>query len=41
MSDTLASSGTNETRLVSVADLRYELESERQLTNAQFREFGA
>jgi chromosome segregation ATPase len=41
MSDTLTSSGTNETRLVTVADLRYELERERQLTNAQFREFGA
>ena len=41
MNDTLTSSGTNETRLVTVADLRYELERERQLTNAQFREFGA
>ena len=36
MSDTLTSSGTNETRLVTVADLRYELERERQLTLAHF-----
>ena len=41
MSDTLPSAGTNETRLVTVADLRYELNRERELTNAQFREFGA
>jgi len=41
MSDTLPSAGTNETRLVTVADLRYELDRERELTNAQFREFGA
>ncbi|MFM8992591.1 MAG: hypothetical protein ACKOJG_00045 [Actinomycetota bacterium] len=40
MSDTLPSAGTNETRLVTVADLRYELNRERELTNAQFREFG-
>ena len=41
MTDTLPSAGTNETRLVTVADLRYELDRERELTNAQFREFGA
>ena len=41
MSDIIQSAGTNESRLVTVADLRYELERERQLTNAQFREFGA
>ena len=41
MSDIIQSTGTNESRLVTVADLRYELERERQLTNAQFREFGA
>ena len=41
MSDILPSAGTNETRLVTVADLRYELNRERELTNAQFREFGA
>ncbi|MFM8016595.1 MAG: hypothetical protein ACKPCO_11115 [Actinomycetota bacterium] len=41
MGDTLPSAGTNETRLVTVADLRYELNRERELTNAQFREFGA
>jgi len=41
MSDIIQSTGTNESRLVTVADLRYELERERELTNAQFREFGA
>jgi len=41
MTDTRITTGSSADRLVTVADLRYELDRERELTNAQFREFGA